>query len=159
MAEAGYVQILKESLEKKVDLLARIKEENIRQRDILMDDQASPEQFQETVDHKEVWIDELNALDDGFQLVFERVRDIFEHNKAKYRSDILQMKEMIRRITDDTTQIRAQEQENYKLAQLKFAGVKQQAQKIRKSQSAVSRYYKSMNGPDHVDAQFLDKTK
>ena len=86
MAEAGYVQILRESLEKKVDILSKIKEENLRQRDILMDDQASPEQFQETVDHKEVWIDELNALDDGFQLVFERVKEIFEQNKVKYKS-------------------------------------------------------------------------
>ncbi|MBQ5431540.1 MAG: flagellar protein FliT [Lachnospiraceae bacterium] len=159
MAEAGYVQILRESLEKKVDILSKIKEENLRQRDILMDDQASPEQFQETVDHKEVWIDELNALDDGFQLVFERVKEIFEQNKVKYKSEIRQMKAMIRQITDDTAQIRGQEQENYKLAQLKFAGVKQQAQKIRKSQSAVSQYYKSMNGPEHADAQFLDKTK
>ncbi|MBQ5483861.1 MAG: flagellar protein FliT, partial [Lachnospiraceae bacterium] len=74
-------------------------------------------------------------------------------------SEIRQMKAMIRQITDDTAQIRGQEQENYKLAQLKFAGVKQQAQKIRKSQSAVSQYYKSMNGPEHADAQFLDKTK
>jgi methyl-accepting chemotaxis protein len=159
MAEAGYVQILRESLEKKAVLLDKIKEENLRQRDILMDEQASPEDFQETVDHKEKWIDELNALDDGFQLVFERVKEIFEQNKAKYKTEILQMKAMIRQITDDTAYIRAQEQENYKLAQHKFAGIKQQAQKIRRSQSAVSQYYKSMNGPDHVDAQFLDKTK
>ena len=67
------------------------------------------------------------------------------------------MKDLVRQITDLTTLVRKQEQENYRLVEQKFAGIKKQVKKIRKSQSAVSNYYKTMNGG--YDSQFLDKSK
>ena len=67
------------------------------------------------------------------------------------------MKDLVREITDLTATIRKQEQENYKLLDQKFTGIRQQVKKIRKSQSAVSKYYKTMNG--EYDSQFLDKSK
>lgn len=157
MQDEAYVKILRESLEKKVELLNLISNENEIQSRVLSDPNATPDEFQATIDNKDKWITDISTLDNGFSAIFERVKPLLENQKSKYRDEIARMKDLVRQITDLTTQVEKQEKENYLLAQQKFAGVRKQVQKIRKSQSAVSTYYKSMNGSGY-DAQFLDST-
>lgn len=158
MEDEAYVKILRESLEKKVELLNLIINENEEQSRVLSDPNASPDEFQATIDNKDKWISDISTLDNGFNTIFEKVKPLLENQKAKYRDEIARMKDLVRQITDLTTQVEKQEKENYHLAQQKFAGVRKRAQKIRKSQNAVSSYYKSMNGTGY-DSQFLDSTK
>lgn len=157
MKDAAYVKILRESLEKKVELLNLISNENEIQNRVLSDPNASPDEFQATIDNKDKWITDISTLDNGFSAIFEKVQPLLENQKAKYSDEIAMMKNLVRQITDLTARVEKQEKENYLLAQQKFAGVRKQAQKIRKSQNAVSSYYKSMNGTGY-DAQFLDST-
>ena len=157
MDEASYVRILRESLEKKVELLTLIERENQIQNRVLSDPAADPDDFQATIDNKDKWITDISTLDNGFASIFEKVKPLLSTQKDKYRDEIRMMKDLVRQITDLTSRIERQEKENYLLAQQKFAGVRQQAQKIRRSQNAVSSYYKSMNGSGY-DAQFLDST-
>jgi uncharacterized protein (DUF3084 family) len=157
MQDEAYVKILRESLEKKVELLNLISNENEIQSRVLSDPNATPDEFQATIDNKDKWITDISTLDNGFSAIFEKVKPLLENQKSKYRDEIARMKDLVRQITDLTTQVEKQEKENYLLAQQKFAGVRKQVQKIRKSQSAVSTYYKSMNGSGY-DAQFLDST-
>lgn len=157
MQDEAYVKILRESLEKKVELLNLISNENDIQSRVLSDPNATPDEFQATIDNKDKWITDISTLDNGFSAIFEKVKPLLENQKSKYRDEIARMKYLVRQITDLTTQVEKQEKENYLLAQQKFAGVRKQVQKIRKSQSAVSTYYKSMNGSGY-DAQFLDST-
>ena len=158
MEDEAYVKILRESLEKKVELLTLISEENDVQSRVLSDPNSEPDAFQMTIDNKDKWISDISTLDNGFNTIFEKVKPLLENQKAKYRDEIARMKDLVRQITDLTTQVEKQEKENYHLAQQKFAGVRKRAQKIRKSQNAVSSYYKSMNGTGY-DSQFLDSTK
>ena len=151
------MKIRRESLEKKVELLNLISNENEIQSRVLSDPNATPDEFQATIDNKDKWITDISTLDNGFSAIFEKVKPLLENQKPKYRDEIARMKDLVRQITDLTTQVEKQEKENYLLAQQKFAGVRKQVQKIRKSQSAVSTYYKSMNGSGY-DAQFLDST-
>ena len=157
MQDEAYVKILRESLEKKVELLNLISNENEIQSRVLSDPNATPDEFQATIDNKDKWITDISTLDNGFSAIFEKVKPLLENQKSKYRDEIARMKDLVRQITDLTTQVEKQEKENYLLALQKFAGVRKQVQKIRKSQSAVSTYYKSMNGSGY-DAQFLDST-
>ena len=150
MQDEAYVKILRESLEKKVELLNLISNENEIQSRVLSDPNATPDEFQATIDNKDKWITDISTLDNGFSAIFEKVKPLLENQKPKYRDEIARMKDLV-------TQVEKQEKENYLLAQQKFAGVRKQVQKIRKSQSAVSTYYKSMNGSGY-DAQFLDST-
>jgi len=158
MEDEAYVKILRESLEKKVELLTLISEENDTQGRVLSDPNSTPDEFQATIDNKDKWISDISVLDNGFSAVFEKVKPLLENQKQKYRGEISKMKELVRQITDLSAKVEKQEKENYLLAQQKFAGVRKQVQKIRKSQNAVSSYYRSMNGSGY-DAQFLDSTK
>lgn len=153
----AYVRILRESLEKKVELLKLISKENEVQNRVLIDETSTPDDLQATMDHKDGWVDQISTLDDGFSVIFNKVKPLLTDHKDKYRDEISRMKDLVREITDLTATIRKQEQENYKLLDQKFTGIRQQVKKIRKSQSAVSKYYKTMNG--EYDSQFLDKSK
>lgn len=158
MEDEAYIKILRESLEKKAELLNLISKENDRQSRVLTDPNSTPDDFQTTIDNKDKWITDISTLDNGFAAIFEKVKPLLENQKSKYRDEIIRMKDLVRQITDLTAQVEKEEKENYLLAQKKFAGVRKQVQKIRKSQNAVSTYYKSMNGTGY-DAQFLDSTK
>lgn len=157
MEDEAYVRVLRESLEKKVELLQLISKENEVQSKVLKDPTSTPDELQATMDHKDVWVDQISTLDDGFSVIFDKVKPLLTEHKAKYRDDITAMQDLVREITDLTAQVRKQEQENYRLVEQKFAGIRKQVKKIRKSQSAVSNYYKAMNGD--YDSQFLDKSK
>lgn len=158
MEDSAYVKILRESLEKKAELLTLIMRENDTQASVLSDPNSSPDDFQTTIDNKDKWITDIQTLDNGFAAIFDKVKPVLEANKALYRDEIARMKDLVRQITELTSRVEKQEKENYMLAQQKFAGVRKQVQKIRKSQNVVSTYYKSMNGSGY-DAQFMDSTK
>ena len=56
-----------------------------------------------------------------------------------------------------SSRIRIQEKSNYELAEKKFSSIKEQVQKVRVSQRAVTKYYQSMGRRlDQYDPQFLD---
>ncbi|MQN02256.1 MAG: hypothetical protein DUD27_00505 [Lachnospiraceae bacterium] len=157
MEDEAYVKVLRESLEKKVELLKLISHENEIQKTVLNDQTSTPDELQETMDHKDEWVNQISTLDDGFAVIFEKVKPLLTKQRDKYRDDIAAMKDLVREITDLTEKVKKQESENYTLVEQKFAGIRQQVKKIRKSQSAVSNYYKTMNG--EYNSQFLDKSK
>jgi hypothetical protein len=63
---------------------------------------------------------------------------------------------MISDITALVARIRRQEKDNYDLAVRKFSSVKEQAQKVRRSQQVVNKYYQSMGRMTNYEPQFLD---
>ena len=70
------LDMLEESLVKKIDILTRIEDENEKQREVLssMDEEREAE-FDATIDKKTELIDQLGLLDDGFQSLFDRVKE------------------------------------------------------------------------------------
>ena len=87
MAELNYVQMMRESLEKKIRILEEIRLLNREQNQILQDDNATPDQFDENIDKKQVLIDQLTGLDNGFQQMYNRVREALNSNRALYADD------------------------------------------------------------------------
>ena len=159
LAGSGYIRILKESLEKKVSVLSRIREKNEEQKDILTDQNSTPDELQQNLDEKGALIDEIVELDKGFEVVFQKVSEELEKNRSVYRSEILDMQRLIREITDLSSEIEGEEKENKLLAEQKFSYVRAQVTKVRKSQKAVSNYYHTMMKTNYEDPQFMDRKK
>lgn len=159
MQDKEYIAVLRQSLEKKSSILDLIIEKNKEQRIIFTDDTQPPERLEENLTEKGDLIDSLNQLDDGFEQVYDRVKDILGREKEAYRDEIKRMQELIREITDKSATVQAQEQRNHELAVKKFASVKKEIRQARTSNQAASQYYKSMAKMNVVDAQFLDKKK
>ena len=149
--EQTYIDIMIQSLEKKEQVLDRIIELDIKQKNQLEDPQLTPDDFDEVVEAKSRLIDQLNNLDSGFEKLFERTKD--------YKEQIRTMQEHIRSITDKSVKIQSQEARNKDLMTLKFASIKKQAREVRVGTQAASRYYKSMSGTGYMEPQFMDNKK
>ena len=155
----NYVLILRESLEKKVEILQHIQAENQKQKQVLSDNNSDVDEFEATLDYKASLVEQVLQLDDGFDSLFQRVEPEIQANKESYKDEIHKMQELIRQITDLSTAIQAQERENEKLAKARFTYVRKQVQKVRKSQRAVNSYYQNMLKDGAVEPQFMDKSK
>ena len=159
MEKRQYISMLVQSLQKKNRILDEITEINRRQRDILDNPNADPDDFDKTVEEKSEQIEELDCLDDGFQEVFHEVKDELEHHKASYAVEITQMQRLIKELTDKSASIQVQESRNKKLMEQRFASVKKQGREVRKSQKVVNQYYKNMMRTNYIDPQFTDSKK
>lgn len=154
-----YLQILIQCLEKKKSVLFQIRKKNEEQRVLLLDDDLAPEDFERNIDEKGQLIDQLELLDDGFDETYDRVRELVRQHPQQYEKEIKTLQELIREITSDSNSIQAEEQRNYRLAQQKFAAVKQQVREVKASHRVVNQYYQTMNKTNYIDAQFLDNKK
>ena len=159
MAEQDYVKMMRESLETKVQILESLRLLNREQNQILKDENATPDQFEDNVSQKQELIDRLTTLDNGFQQLYNRVKVALDTNRAMYADEIRKMQMLIRDITDLSATIQAQEKRNRDVAAQKFSNIRGKAKEVRKSQKAVNTYYRNMMDRNFVDPQFLDSKK
>lgn len=71
MSDSNYVVMLRESLEKKLEVLKEIQNANERQKEILMNPFSTPEELKETLDRKDELMNVIDALDTGFENVYK----------------------------------------------------------------------------------------
>lgn len=97
METKNYLQIMIDSLEKKKKVLQDIVDYNIQQENILQEKEFDGDIFQKNMEEKSACIDILNSLDEGFQSVYDRVRDDIQMYKQNYKNDIQRLQELIRK--------------------------------------------------------------
>ena len=118
-----------------------------------------PDDFDACVEEKAKQIEQLELLDTGFQEVYDKIKADLQTNQQEYREEIAEMQEYIRRLTDKSATIQAQEARNKDLMTQKFASVRKQVKEVRKSQKVVNQYYKSMMKSGYMEPQFTDNKK
>lgn len=155
----SYLNILEQSLDKKIKILDQIIEQDQLQEQQLQNPSLEPEEFDQTVEEKSRLIDELELLDDGFEQVYGRVKDELKGRKELYKEEIQRMQKKIRQITDKSMQIQTQEARNKMLMEAKFASIHKQVKEIRQSQKMVNQYYRNMMKTNYIDPQFVDNKK
>lgn len=152
------LDMLEESLIKKLDLLKKIQYENSRQKDILSDPQNFDEAaFDRTLDTKETYIEHLISLDDGFQSLFDRVKEEIEKHKEDYASQIKRMQMLIQEITAESATVEAEERRNKKLAEKCFSLSRQHISQSKQTSAAAFNYYQTMNNFKNIPPQFMDQ--
>ena len=154
-----YVDIMLQSLRKKIQVLDSIIEQNWIQKEKLENEQATADEFDQTVEKKAALIEQLEQLDTGFDKLYDRVRDELRINRHLYADKIRKMQEYIHVITDKSMEIQAQEARNRELMTQKFAMVRQKAKNLRTNNKAATKYYKNMMQLNYVAPQFLDNKK
>lgn len=159
MEKSQYIPIMIQSLKKKSQILDVIMELNQRQKEELENPGLDPDDFDKTVAEKAEQIEALETLDAGFQELYKRVGEELKENKEAYREEIAEMQAYIRKLTDKSATIQAQEARNKDLMQQKFATVRKQVKEVRKSQKVVNQYYKNMMKANYIEPQFTDKKK
>ena len=107
-----YIAIMLQSLKKKEQVLDEIIRLDDRQKDTLTDPECPFDVFDETVEAKSACIDQLNQLDSGFEKLYAQVAEELDQNREDYAKEIRDMQQCIRRVTDKSVKIQAQEARN-----------------------------------------------
>ncbi len=159
--EKQYLSIMEQSLEKKVGILDRIIAKNEEQKIILNDPNMKWEDFDDNANRKMELIEEIDKLDEGFEDLFERVKEELQApgGKEKYAQEIVRMQELIRQITEKSASVQAQEARNKTLVEQYFQQSRERIRKGRTSSKAAMDYYKSMSQASFTQPHFLDNKK
>lgn len=154
-----YIQILIDSLKKKIVVLDKISGINEEQKMLAVEDRLELEEFQQTLDKKQDCIDELNKLDEGFELIYERVKPELVDNAANHKEEIILLKKLIAEITEKSVAVQAEEERNRQAIAAQFDTYKKEIRQFKANRSATANYYKSMNKLQNIEPVFMDKKK
>jgi flagellar biosynthesis/type III secretory pathway chaperone len=148
-----------QSLEKKSLVLDKIMEANDEHAAIAAAKDFDPEAFDVIFDKKDELIKELELLDRGFSTVYTRVKEELIGNKEAYKEEIAKMQALITEITDKSMNIQATEKRNKEALMSRMDMVKREIYQAKNTKKIASNYYKSMNGLNYVEPQFMDRKK
>lgn len=155
----NYLNVLEESLEKKLAILEQIDGLSDAQAALFKEETLDLEHFDEIVDEKDEFIDQLEGLDSGFETLYDKVREELQANQSNYAQQVRRMQELIARITDISVSIQAKESRNKVAVEKYFAKEKKEIAKSRKSVKAAYGYYQNMSNAGVSAARFLDQKK
>lgn len=156
METENYLQIMMDSLKKKKDVLQQIVDYNNEQEAIVTADELDGDKFQKNMEDKSACIDELNMLDEGFQSVYDRVKENIQRYKLNYKNDILILQQLIKEVTSLSATIQAQESRNKLQVDRKFRQLRSETKTAKRSVSMANKYYKNMSQISY-EPQFMVK--
>lgn len=148
--------ILAESLAKKIEVLNRIQEYNKRQEQAFLEETVDMDTFDVAVEEKGVLIEELSKLDNGFEILYERLAKQLEENRTKYAMEIRGLQNQIAEITELSMTVQAQEQRNKQLVENYFKKQRAGISESRKASKSAYDYYKKVNHVGYAPPQFMD---
>jgi len=158
MSAENYLQIMTDSLIKKKDILTKLVALNDVQENIINKPEFDEVDFNKNVDDKAELIEQLIKLDEGFNVVFERVKEQLSENKEAYSSQIKVMQGLIKEVTELAANVEAKENRNKSLVESRFAAMRREINDAKRSTQMANTYYKNMNKLNY-EPQFMDKKK
>lgn len=153
-----YLKILDESLDKKLALLKEIEDLSLSQ-SVMIEDGAAFEDIDANMDDKAVLIDRINKLDEGFQAMYDNIKENLEAQKEEYEDEIELIKKKISEVMSCSTQIQAIEARNKAAMEQRFAKAHKDIRSRTVHASQVQDYYKVANRLNAITPQFMDKKK
>ncbi len=155
----NYLQVLEESLYKKLDVLQQIEKKNMWQEQILKTEPVIEADFEQSIEEKGLLVDELNKLDEGFENLYTHIKEQLLIGREEYKQQIAVLQKLITEVTEKGITIQVQEERNRVLAEKYFASEKLKLQKGRRSSKVALDYYRNMKQSQVVAPQFMDKKK
>lgn len=154
-----YLDMLEDSLRNKKDILEKLTELSNRQKDIVKEAAVDWEQFDLLVDEKGALIDRLENLDNGFEAVYNRIREDVSTNKDKYKDSLINIQKLISAVTEASTRLMALERRNKTAIEASFNNERTNISQVKKTSEVAANYYKSMSRVNFIDPQLMDRKK
>ena len=110
------------------------------------------------VGQKAELVEQLNAMDEGFQLVYDNVKAELEKNREGYSAEIKSLQGRITQIMEKSSHLMAEEKRNKDRITAKFAQHRREIGSVKKNQQYAANYYKTMNKVTS-EPVFMDKKK
>ncbi len=158
-----YVSILHDSLRKKLEIITEILYATRQQKKLLSIEKITDldtEEFDRIVDDKQKLIEEMTELDKGFDSVFKKVGIYLSQNKYAYQSQILEMQNLIRSITDVSVELQSLEQQNKNFFNKFLREKRYEISSFKTSNKVAVSYYQNMSNQHREwQSHFLDQRK
>ncbi|MBO6298426.1 MAG: flagellar export chaperone FlgN [Lachnospiraceae bacterium] len=154
-----YLDAMIQSMNEKSDCLKQLLDMTAEQEKALAKESIDWDTFDRLIDEKEAVIDRLGQLDDGFQAVFDKIRDELEGKKALYKDRIAKLQGQIRQVTDLSNSLITAEQRNKTLLENASSAERKRLRQTKTNAKVATNYYNSMNRINFIDPQLMDKKK
>lgn len=155
----NYLSILRDSLIKKLQLLDGIEEKSLQQAEFMKSNAVDLDTIEKNMDDKVRMIEEIDSLDDGFESLYQRIKEELNETKDNYKEIIEEIKALITKVTEKSASIQAIEARNKIQMDLYIVSQKKEIQSKRSAMTVARDYYQNMNKTKHVTPQFLDRKK
>ena len=152
----NYLQILSESLDKKIVILEELNRLTEVQKSIVSSEEFDDSAFEDNINKKSGLINEVQNLDKGFEMLYNNIKHQIEGNKEQYRSQIAELQTKIKKVLDDSTSLQVAEASNKRLIESRFASMKKEVYQVKKSRDMAASYYRTMNNIT-TEPYFMDK--
>lgn len=155
----NYLSVLEDSLKKKLQILDELTDYTMQQQELLKVEELDYEAFDRLVDQKDPLIQRIMELDQGFETVYDRIKEQLLGNKEQYAAQIRALQSLIGELTDKSVKLQTMEQRNKSAVEQQFRKSREKIRQGRQNKQAALNYYKNMNNSNYVPPQFLDNKK
>jgi hypothetical protein len=156
----SYITILIESLEKKSEVLDKVIEKDSEQARLIGEEEPDLDAISENIDYITGMAKELDKLDDGFELVYAKVRDELIGNKEAHREEITRLKELITEVTEKSVKIQTTEVRNKAAINQMLRSERKKLGARRQSARVLNDYKHMMHGVEkQATPYFMDRKK
>lgn len=157
MNSVTYIQLLKQSLRKKLEVLNLLLQLTEAQDKLFDSSEIDVKKFDELIASKNEQIKQLSMLDNGFEQIYSHVKEELNINKLKYKEEIEEIQSLVTDITDSTIKLEVMERRNSEKLKLMFSKKRSEIKSGRKNNQMVTNYYKNMSGSHDIQSFFYDK--
>ncbi len=154
----NYLNMLKDSLVKKERNLSSLIALSEKQGVIVREEKdVDWDEFNKVADEKSTLIEEILKLDEGFEMLYEHIKEGLEDNKEKYRDVIIEIKTLVKSVTEKSADLEALERRNKSAIETAFSNTRKEIRQSKLGQKAAADYYNKMNKINTIDPQMLDR--
>lgn len=158
--EKVYLQVLKDSLREKQNIMNSLLEATTEQSTLLKSDSSREiicDAIMEKVSEKEELLKKLEYNNQGFEKIYQRLRPILIEEKETYHADIVILQEMIKKITDDSLKLEALERKNKEALDMFLKKERERLRDFRMVRQNSVQYYQHMANKHQIgQTYFLD---
>lgn len=152
-----YLEMLDQSLDQKKQMLDQMIEMTATQKASLEKDPVDWTGFDDLVEKKAEMIERLDRMDDGFESVYDRIREELLRDKEQYKEFVAGIQKKIQAVSDASAALMAAERRNKEMVEVKMAEEKKRLQQRKTTSKVASNYYRTMNKVNLIDPQLMDK--
>lgn len=159
MTKQAYIQLLIDVTRKKLDVMQKLMQITDAQEELMCPENFDEDGLSLTISEKDEQLNHLLELDQGFEKIYNSVKDELMVNKYRYEVEITTLQEYITSITDISIRLHASEQRNKNKLELLLAARRREIKQSKVSSQTAVKYYKTMTNQHEVQSFFYDKKK
>ncbi len=154
-----YIRLLIDSSKKKLEILRELMQISEQQEALLRSEAFEEDLFSQTISQKDTLLNQLNELDNGFERIYDSVKEELKENKYRYEVEIKTLQEYITTITDTGVKLQALELRNKAKLETVLATIRKDIRSTKVSSQTAAKYYKTMTNQNEAQSFFYDKKK